>query len=752
MGKMAQAGVVPKNTVRNSCAGRRHFRHLRAGSDRKGSALRATIGIGIRRSLWCATILAATGSGAFGQDQGMVPTPALNFYGLPGLIDMPTALTLPDGELSSTVSNFAGMSRYQFVAQFHPRVSGAFRYTQIDNFDAAGFTTYFDRSFDLRFTVLEESRTSPAVVVGVQDFIGTGIYGAEYVVATKTLLPQLTVSGGLGWGRLGSSGVLSGVGERADLTPEDVAEGGKPNLDSLFRGDIGFFGGVEWRPMDQLVVKVEYSSDEYILEDDELGIFERSSPFNFGVEYEPVDGVQLGGYYLYGSQFGLRLSFSFNPDEPVAGGSLDAGPPPVLRRPSTRAAPEAYETAWSQSTSNQHDIRETLAAELLSQNLEMEALSLGAAEATLYFRNTGYQAPAQAIGRAARVMTRTLPASVETFTIVVVTAGMELPAMTFTRSDLENLENAPDGTEAILAATVVTEGVVRPERADHPEGLYPRFLWQLVPYARTSLFDPDNPFRMDVGLEVGGGFELSPGLVLSGSIRKKVAGNLDQSSRGSDSTLPHVRSDFAKYDKEGDPGIESLTAAYFFQPAPEFYGRVTTGYLERMYAGVSTELLWAPYDSRLALGAELNYVRQRDYDGGFGFLDYEVLTGHASLYYRFTDDFYGQVDVGRYLAEDVGATFTLERVFANGWSVGAFATFTDVSADEFGEGSFDKGILLSVPLGWFNSRSNVLVEPLTIRPLQRDGGARLNVDKRLYPLVEDGQRPRVEEQWGRFWR
>lgn len=293
---------------------------------------------------------------------------------------------------------------------------------------------------------------------------------------------------------------------------------------------------------------------------------------------------------------------------------------------------------------------------------------------------------------------------------------------------------------------------MRPPKSDHPEDRYPRFLWQVSPYVRTSLFDPENPLRMDVGVQLGLGFEPTPGVVLSGSLLKKLAGNLSESTRVSDSVLPHVRSDFPEYDKHGDPGMETLTAAYYFKPGPQFYGRVTGGYLERMFAGVSSELLWAPYDSPFALGAELNYARQRDFNGGFGLIDYDAVTAYASLYYRFADDFYAQIDAGRYLAKDVGATLTLERVFANGWSVGAFATFTDVSAEEFGEGSFDKGILVTVPLGWFNGRSSVVVEPLTIRPLQRDAGARMNVENRLYPLVEDGQRVRVEEQWGRFWR
>ncbi len=89
-------------------------------------------------------------------------------------------------------------------------------------------------------------------------------------------------------------------------------------------------------------------------------------------------------------------------------------------------------------------------------------------------------------------------------------------------------------------------------------------------------------------------------------MRKKLVGNLDQSTRVSNSVLPHVRSDFNIYDREGDPAMTELTGAYYFRPANGVFGRVTAGYLERMYGGVSAEVLWKPTGSRFGLGGEVN--------------------------------------------------------------------------------------------------------------------------------------------------
>ncbi len=104
-----------------------------------------------------------------------------------------------------------------------------------------------------------------------------------------------------------------------------------------------------------------------------------------------------------------------------------------------------------------------------------------------------------------------------------------------------------------------------------------------------------------------------------------------------------------------------------------------------MYGGLSSELLWQPADSPLGIGIEANYVKKRDYDQRLGFQDYDIVTGHASAYYNFSENYLAQIDAGRYLAGDYGATFRLSREFANGWEIGGFFTKTDVSARILGK-------------------------------------------------------------------
>ena len=111
------------------------------------------------------------------------------------------------------------------------------------------------------------------------------------------------------------------------------------------------------------------------------------------------------------------------------------------------------------------------------------------------------------------------------------------------------------------------------------------------------------------------------------------------------------------------------------------------GVLEEMYSGIGAEVLFMPLKTRWAVGATINTVRKRDFKKRFKLLDYRVTTGFVSLYYAspyYNYDF--AVHLGRYLAKDKGATFEIRRTFDNGFSVGAFASFTNVSSNDYGEG------------------------------------------------------------------
>ncbi len=675
-----------------------------------------------------------------------------NAYGTPGgLIDMPTAEMAPDGQLATTFSYVDGFSKTTLTFQITPRLTGSFRYSATKDLTPT-FSNYYDRSFDIRYRILDEGRYHPAVAIGLQDFVGTGLLAGEYVVATKSIGKKLRVTGGVGWGRLGSYASDGSTGSRPPFSFAGVGTGGDFEADNWFHGDLALFGGASYHVNDRLSFSVEYSSDAYDVEK-RAGIVKRSSPWNFGMAYKVSDDIALRAFSLHGEEIGASVTFSLNPKTSGLPGGGELAPLPVAVRPRDSAA----DLGWVNLPERQQAVTASVGKTLDAEGIDLHAIELTGTTAHVMIRNTTYDARAQAMGRTLRGLSRTLPASVETLHVTFVSMGMPVGTMTLARRDLERLENAP--ADQALAAAEFRDSLSFGRLPRPLPESFPRFDWSIGPYMKLSMFDPDNPLRADFGIRARGDYHIGSGWVASGSVSAKAFGNLDDITRPANSRLPHVRSDVAQYSKTDEPTIDRLTLAKYGRPGPNFYSRITAGYLEQMYAGASGEVLWKPVKSRLALGAEINYVRPRDFDQKFGLRSRTTaggvipeVNGHVSAYYDFGNGFHGQLDAGRYLAGDWGATITLDREFANGWIIGAFATKTDVSSQDFGEGSFDKGIRISVPMSWLTGKPTQRRATSVIRPLTRDGGARLEVDGRLYETVRDTHRPQIAKSWGKFWR
>lgn len=691
----------------------------------------------------------------------------MSAYGMPGGIDTPTAETLPEGSLGATVSYSDYALRNNVFFQVLPQLTANLRYSRVDginDFRNDGFI--WDRSFDLRYQLFEQQGWRPAVAIGLQDFLGTGVYSGEYIVATRQVTPTVRASIGLGWGTLaGRPRVI----DAADL-------GGTANTGDWFRGKARPFGSVSWDVNDRLTLTAEYSNDIYQASYSDGNFFQQGDAepgrLNFGASYRMGQNYQLGLYTIGNESIGAQFTVTLNPREATYPSGLEKAPAPVRPRPAPAADPEAWSPEWASDPTARPVLQKVLADALAKEGQILESMTLSATRAELRIRNNRYNQQPQAIGRTARLMTRALPATVETFVITSSADGLPTSSVTLRRSDIERLENTEVGQ--IAAATDLSDATPRPAGLIQTEDLFPRFRWRIGPYFDLGLFDPEEPLRYEFGAEARASYELLPGLIATGAIRQRAFGDIKQSGPGvpgergrrytpeeylADPSLettpegvPRVRSDTRMYAGNTSPIIPELTLAWFAKPSDQVYSRVTVGLLERAYGGASAEVLWKPVNSPLAFGAEVNRVRKRDFDALFDFRDYEVTTGHVSAYYEFSQGFIAQLDVGQYLAGDRGATFTLTREFANGWRVGAYATKTDLSAEEFGEGSFDKGVTFSIPISWATGTPTRERAESRIRSLSRDGGARVEVKDRLYDKVRDSHSVRMQQGWGSFWR
>jgi hypothetical protein len=241
-----------------------------------------------------------------------------------------------------------------------------------------------------------------------------------------------------------------------------------------------------------------------------------------------------------------------------------------------------------------------------------------------------------------------------------------------------------------------------------------------------------------------GELPLWTGAWAQGTLNARLLDNFNHFHYTAPSNLPRVRTYVREYLTSDRLTLQLAQINQLNAWGDGIYSLVYAGALESMFAGVGTEVLWRPLGQRWALGVDMNRLAQRDFDQRLSLRDYRVNSGHISAYW---DTGWQGVEakmmVGQYLAGDRGVTFEMSRRFDNGARMGAWITKTNVSSAEFGEGSFDKGVFISIPFDAFLSAWSSQSAAVVWQPLIRDGGARLNKAQNLWTITSS----RSEREW-----
>ncbi len=360
--------------------------------------------------------------------------------------------------------------------------------------------------------------------------------------------------------------------------------------------------------------------------------------------------------------------------------------------------------------------------------------------AVFYGTQLAYRDQDEAIERLGRIAASELPDSVKTYNIIDNGAGIP---MVNTQVDAEAFIAAAryESVESDIKETYVRVAPTQSQMEDYdPEnttGMFygADFFWT------QSFGNPEDFYLYQTGLLLTGGYAVDENLAFISSARVTLLDNFDKFNFLVDNeevSLPRVRTRVREYVSENDIWLDTGFLQYKDSISENVFAQVYGGYLETMFAGVGGEILYRPVDSRVAYGLDINYVKQRDPYSQLGMDDYEALTGHASVYWRpeFLDGTQISVSAGQFLAKDKGVNIDFAKRFDSGIIVGAFAAFTDVSSEEYGEGSFTKGFYISIPTDLF------LLKPSKGRgifpwiPISRDGGQMLRRPVRLIDTTE----------------
>ncbi len=677
-------------------------------------------------------------------------------YGGVGLMQMPTGRMAPEGEFNFSVTSNNEYLFYNATIQMMPWAEATIRYTIVDGLPYCtdprfcGDNEYTDKGIDFKFRLLEESQYVPEVSFGIRDFAGTGLFDSEYFAATKQYsnknLGTFDFTLGIGWGSLGSRGNITNpackISDRFCNRPDDYQlTGGTTNYDRFFKGPAALFGGIEYQTLHEpLRFKVEYDSNDYSGDFPVVqgGIdMTPHTPWNFGALYR-VGIADFRLSYERGDTLvaGLTLSTNFN-DMPSFWRDT---PTPEVK---DNQPEELSDVDWERVT---EDLDKIAGYKQTQVFVNGNTVSVVGEQKKYRDRNEAHE-------KAAAVLYNEMPTHIDTYTINERSRGLVGEQTIISKDKYRDFAEVNYITPAIEDATSTS--------SEKPKGKpayddFERFDWGFAPKLVQTLGNAEDFYLFSVGLSGNASYWLTDNLEIGGSLYWDWYNNYDKFNYVTPpdgTTVPRVRTMFRAYQNEHAVTMSNLQLTWFQEYSNTMDQQFYAGYLESMFAGVGTEFLYRPQGANWAIGADVNVISQRDPQSYFGVYDekwqnvpeygrpFQVIdkgfTGFVSGYYYpqwdFLQDLMIQVDVGQFLAGDVGTQINVSKQFKSGVIAGAFASFTDLSAEEFGEGSFTKGFYLSIPFDIMtvkpsNNRANFSWQPLT-----RDGGQKLG---RKYNLIE----------------
>ena len=613
-----------------------------------------------------------------------------NNQGVIGLINIPTARFYE--ESSSAFTLYRGDPDRKITVTMMPYdwFEASFFYTSIKGrpYGSGLNQDYKDKGFNAKFRLKSEG-FYPALAVGFNDLAGTGIYSSEYIVSSYGL-GGLDMHLGMGWGRLNGGSLqydnpLADIDDSFLIRGSQTGEGGELRIDDYFSGKkVGLFGGLSYLLHQDWLFKFEYDST-YIPRS--AGFPDRSSEFNLGFEYIGAKNFAVSFNFERGDYLGLKFAWK--------GNSSNHTPRPYANNNPYEQTPHGR--LRSLLDFNEIEVQKIAKSDdLLILDLHENNSHSNLVDINLNVRKA------------------------------IADSGIDYEEVIVSYS-INGLK--PKNEELNISSNINESKVdILYERETKSRFFYsPDFV------LRPFIAGREDFLKVAFMAELNTQYKFNENLFWSTNLKYALWQNFDDLYIPPVTTYPNqVRSDVKDYlNNFEDRIIIGRSQLDFFQTlSKDNHIQLSAGIFEEMFSGYGMEYLWSRDGLPFAFGFEAFKVYKRDYDLAFDLLDYSNTTGHINLYYENTEDnllipFSLHLSYGEYLAGDKGYTFDISRRFQNGVVMGAFFTKTDVTAEQFGEGSFDKGIYFKIPISgdWFNFKW---------RPLTIDPGAKLIRKDNLY--------------------
>jgi hypothetical protein len=671
-----------------------------------------------------------------------------NSFGQVGLIQTPTADSKQEGSVAFTYNKnniwkFGTLS----VSPFDWLEASYFYYRPSDLTWNGTPGLYLDKGFNVKFKYKSKKNNIPDLAIGLDDFAGTGLFTREYIVATQELR-DIKVTAGLGWGKFAGKNsfdnplsFISDEFKTRPLVSEYNDEGGTLSFDKWFRGNAALFGGLEYfiPSNKRLSIKLEYDPYDYVdfsaqnNSDASFSLRKKDSDINVGVSYSLNRFVTLDASFIKGNIFNISFTIGATFNEKLV--TKPSFNPSITSKKDNKSKIAFYES---------------ILLNLNNNNLFLQTASLTKKDLNVSISTSEYRNSIRSASYAASIIqevSKNYDVDLATINIAHINVGIEANNITFFSNHLEKNNNTP--VEIIKRYTKLNSGNKYSYEKHNfkPKVNFPAIFSTTSPIVISSIGSPEKFYYGGIDITNISEVQFSRKVLLSTQINYAAINNFDDVIYNPQSVLEHVRTDNALYLKASDLYLKRMQLDYIWTPKKNVYAKLSGGIFEDMYGGFGGQVLYKPFDSNFNISLEGFYVKQRDYDRLFTFKEYKTFTGHLNIGYLFPYGIESNISFGRYLAKDDGFTFDLSRRTESGFKAGVYFTRTDVSALRFGEGSFDKGFYIQVPMDLFSKSYRGSYSNFNLSPLNRDGGAKLKFDKDLRGLMYNATLNELKQGW-----
>jgi hypothetical protein len=661
---------------------------------------------------------------------------------------MPNARLMTEGSMKIGYSSSYPYEYTYISATPFSWLETSYKYTELKNqlygpSTYSGNQSYKDKGFDLKIKLVNESYYLPEVALGWNDLAGTGKFASEYISATKQIY-DLDFTVGLAWGALGQDKNVTNpfinLNEDFRIRYSDTGEGGSFNNKSWFSGEnVSIYSGIEyylWRY--GVVLKLEYDTSN-----PDIGFsgpkLEVDSRFNIGLTKPINENLSLGLSLERGNEF--RFSFDIKGDY---------GRRPLVKKNDPPKNVIKLNAEQQKSISKNKDIfYRSLNRSLREESIFIQSADFTEDEISMTIAQNRFRSYPRAIGRAARIASALSDDSVKTIRVTPMNGDSEVYSVEFRKKDFDLMDNNKISNSELYKKIKIFSSNPESYKSHkfQPEVKFPEIFFNMSPSLRHQIGGPEAFYLGQLWWKINTKVKFNRGLTLHTVLGLNIYDTFDEFANPSFSQIPKVRSDIQEYLSQGKNNIARFKLDYIWSPYKDIFARLDIGYLEEMFGGLGGEVYYRPFNSNFSSSIQFHRVQQRNFDQKFGFRDYTVNTGHLSFYYDFPKGIQSQFMIGKYLAGDKGATIDLSRRFKNGFTLGVFATKTNLSAEEFGEGSFDKGFYFSIPTESFFTDFRQGNISFGLHPLTKDGGAMLNHVNPLYALYGDTNSNSFRRDW-----